>query len=55
MRPSASYDYVRYIVLYLQENTMFTGAFAIAWNAFLFIWTRGALAGGMYHFIFMLY
>jgi hypothetical protein len=27
-------------------DTMFTGAFAIAWNAFVAVWTAGALAGG---------
>ena len=27
-------------------ESLFTGAFAVAWNAFVAVWTVGALAGG---------
>lgn len=30
----------------LTSDSLFTGAFAVAWNAFVAIWTVGALAGG---------
>ncbi len=32
----------------LSTDTAFTGVFAIAWNAFVAVWTVGAIASGTY-------